>query len=483
LNVSHRIGEIRHLLYHLYPHKKDDGAIWRRNIDDLLKRISLFNGKRIMGVATSRETDSLDTVQAAVQGHRIELIRVQNIKEQRETTTLLKLYERVAHFTGPEHVTLHAHGKGISSEAWATGSRTWSQALYELYLDYWPRVELMLQGLPIVGACKRIGSAFKMPRFTSSSKWHYSGAWRWFRNSDLFARNWRTIEPFWCGSETHPSMIFTKEEAGNLAIELPPDGKCLYLQEYWDSTAGPELQKFREENESYRQEPLLLTCIITSHRKPQRVHEAIQSVLRQSCPDWQLIVIDSGDLVEELQRYEADPRVRVIPTNETPELRASVGIQSWAINECYRRGYVYGDLCCYLCDDDRYHPEAFGCFFSAARANPDQSAWCGKADILEMRPDGTSRKTGQLGTHPIGTLLDCKCDGMQVCHRRDVDASWNEDKAEAWHADGMFLRDLADETDIHPLTCTVGEHRHTPESTFTRTAAKGTVSNKAGFGK
>lgn len=473
MNETGAIGSIRHLLYHLYPDKLNDGEIWRRNMAALKKRIALFNGRRIIGVAIGPQTHQLADVEGELAGCDCEIFSVKNAPTMRECTTLVKLYEKVSQYTGPEHVTLHAHGKGISSEAWATGVQRWTDALYETCLDYWPVVNRMLQSYPIVGPFKRHYTDWKTPNFTSKSTWHFSGSWRWFRNAEMFARKWQYVEPFWCGSESHPSMVFAESEAGNLVCEVTEPGRALYLQEFWDSKATFEVEQFREQNSQYRQEPLLLTCIITSHCKPDYVIEAIRSVQAQTVDAWHLIVIDSGQLVDKLMPYAADPRIEIVPSGETEEQRLKSGIQAWCVNECFRRGLVRGDLVCYLCDDDRYNAQAFEGFLAAARSMPEVKAWCGKADIVTVGTNGKEKVTGKLVNHPVGTLLDCKCDGMQVCHRRNVTVPWPEQKDIAWHADGMFLRALAEQTAIVPIDVNVGQHRHTPISTFTRVTSQG----------
>lgn len=472
------IGSIRHLLYHIYPQKADGGKIWRRNVEELRKRMPLFNGRRVIGVALGPETDTMETVKAAFAGSNCKFIEKRNSRDMREATTLLALYESVADCVGPEHVTLHGHAKGITSEAWGKGVRRWVDALYETCLDYWPYVRSLLQTHPIAGPFKRQWSNWRVGNFTSKSTWHYSGSWRWFRNNDLFVRNWRYVEPFWCGSESHPSMVFRDDEAANIACSIDVGGQALYTEEFWRHVAGPTLDAWRSAHRHERQEPHLLTCVLVSHRKPIFVREAIASVERQSADEWELIVMDSGPLVDELRQCYRDPRIHVTCTNETETMRETTCCQGWATNECFRRGLVRGDLVCYLPDDDYYHPQAFEKWLAAARANPDQSAWCGQADRAATLPCGKTVKLGRLGNFPVGTLLDCKVDGMQVCHRVAVACTWPEDKRESWHADGMFLRALGERTGIYPINALVGVHRHTPQSTFTRTTAGGLVESK-----
>ena len=474
--MNYTIGRVRHLCYHIYPARLEGGDCWRRNVAALRERISLFNGRRVIGVAIGPHTDRMDAVERAFAGTGAELLEVRNAPSMRECTTLVKMYEKVSGFVGPEHVTLHGHAKGITSESWATGVRSWVESLYELCLDYWPRVEMMLQTFPIVGPYFREWTDWTVPGFVSNSTWHYSGAWRWFRNADMFSREWRYVEPFWCGSESHPSMVFGEKEAGNLFHKVLPRDRALYLKPYWDQVVTPELQRFRAEHEGYKQKPVQLTCILTSHNKPEYVRQAIRSILDQTYSNWQLLVMDSGVLYPELKDYASDPRITVAKTGESEHTREQVGIQAWAINECFRRGLVHGDLVAYLCDDDIYHPKAFQGFVDASRSQPKANAWCGRASRVEISSEGRRRKIGTLLTYPVGTELDCKVDGIQTCHRASIKCPWPEDKEVSWHADGMFLRGLRNLTEIHPLNLCVGEHRHTPLSTFTRSTPAGLVS-------
>jgi len=466
--MAYRVGDIRHLVFHVYPDNHNNGALWKRSIDELRKRISSFNGRRWLGVSTGPKTHTLADVELYCAGMGCRFLEVQNIPSLREGATLVPLYEQVSDCVAHGDVTFHGHSKGVTSEGWASGSRRWADALFESCLDYWPLIQSLLEKHPIVGPFKRYYTDWKTRSFTSKSTWHFSGAFRWFRNADMFERNWRHIEPFWCASESHPSMVFSADEAAGLICEIRDKGRALYDAPFWDRIAQPALNTFRTYHAAQKRSPLLLTCVLTSHRKLAYVEQAICSVINQTSPDWSLVVLDSGECVRDLAHYTRDARIRIVDTGEREEQRKATCMQSWAINEAFLRGMVTGDLVTYLCDDDLYEKNAFASFLKAAREHPEQHAWCGTAARVSVSADGTAKVLGVLGNYPMGTVLDCKVDGMQVCHRLGVRVPWPEGKADAWHADGMFLRLLAGKTPIHPVDVLVGWHRHTPVSTFTR---------------
>ena len=460
-------GDVRHLLYHVYP-ARDGGEVWRWNAEQLRRRMSLFNGLRLVGVATDATTDPFSAVEKALAGCGIDWIVVPNDHNMREMATFPLLLERASGHAGAGDAFFYGHAKGVTSRAWGPGVGRWTEEMYATCLDYWPAVRRLLVDYPTVGTFKR---RYRYPG--SRAPWHYHGAFRWHRSADLFSREWRTIDRSWIGSESHPGLHFADEEAAALVCTFGSPGIGLYGLEAWKEWGDDAVERFRERHRADRRTPLLVTCIITSHRKPRTVHQSIESVREQSCPDWQLLVVDSGDLIAggELDRYRGEPRVQIVATGETPDMRGKVCLQGRAINECWRRGLVRGDLVCHLSDDDVYAPHAFETWLSAARQHPDQRAWYGAADRTELRPSGEV-KVGELPTvGPAGVggvSLDEKIDGMQVCCRSEVRTDWPEDAAVWAHADGVWMHALGQRCTIHPLPVNVGRHRHTPESTFTR---------------
>jgi hypothetical protein len=107
----------------------------------------------------------------------------------------------------------------------------------------------------------------------------------------------------------------------------------------------------------------VFTCIILSHDKPDYVVEALASLAGQTFQDWEGIVFDSGVLTDrgffQQQPICADPRIRLIRSWETEELRNTKTIASWCFNECFRKNLVRGAFVTYLCDDDILYPPTY----------------------------------------------------------------------------------------------------------------------------
>ena len=95
----------------------------------------------------------------------------------------------------------------------------------------------------------------------------------------------------------------------------------------------------------------------------------------------------------------------------------------WCFNECFRRGWVNGDLVMYLCDDDVLYPRAFETFVSYCRRHPEAQAMYASQDIGLIYPDGRHAILGERRATRIGgrcgsgRTMDCEVDYLQFCHR------------------------------------------------------------------
>jgi hypothetical protein len=458
-------GAVRHLAYHVYP----VSPAWLWNLDQLRRRMGLFNGLRLVAAATGPETATADQVRSELAGLDVEVVEVPNSNVLREMQTYPMLLSRLERYHGSADVTFYGHAKGVTSESWAPAARRWSSAMYEALLDHWPAVQRELFGHCSVGIFRRHWRHAHAGR----SNWHYSGSFRWTRNTDLYARAWQEMEVNWTGSETHPGMLFNLLESSCLYGEFHSRDIGLYKDHDWNLWAEAARQKWLSEHTADRRLPALHTVILTAARQAELVHEAIRSVLDQTVPDWQLLIMDAGELSAAgvYERYAGDARISVLPTGETAELRANVGIQAWAINEAFRRGRVRGSLVSCLCDDDLLDPGWLQTVTAAAELHPDQAAWYGAAERRVRLQNGMEQIIGWLNVVGVGRAdfpLRGKVDGMQVALRRAAWVDWPQQRELSAEADGHWMDQVAARHPIHPLDAIAGVHRHTPLSTFTK---------------
>ncbi len=238
----------RHLLMHIFPCETyDKGASWRWNCEQIRRRIGLFNGKRVVSVATDKTTAKAEIVEEVLSGLNIEFHRVENDPSLREVASFDKLFGSVSDHTSPDDVSFFCHAKGTTNFSWGDGGkviRHWADVMYETNLDHWARVAEVLQEYPVAGSLKRSGKYWP----ESSCEWHYSGSYFWVRNKDLFTRNWQNVDRFWCGAETYVGVMFAAEEGGVVFGDLssvPGEASWPYRREVWDNYLEPALREWR----------------------------------------------------------------------------------------------------------------------------------------------------------------------------------------------------------------------------------------------
>lgn len=229
---------VSNVLYHVMPWA--GRGIWQWNLDQLLRRIVLFNGRRVMAISTGPNCDPPEAVMQHTKGHGFEFIVRENVPKLREVVTFLPLLE-IVQSLNPNEVTFYAHAKGVTHAGfWDDGNpiKPWTEAMYETCLDNWDAVKDALESHAICGSFKRYGK-FTTP---GNNRWHFSGTFYWFRNKDVFSRNWRRVDQKFFGTESWPGLMFKQNEAACLFHDNCSD---LYKIEYQRSSVYPELEKWR----------------------------------------------------------------------------------------------------------------------------------------------------------------------------------------------------------------------------------------------
>ncbi len=225
-NVPQPESEIstRNLIYHITPFASND--IWLRNVRQLLKRINLFNGRKVIAVATGDGLVSAEQVREAFGNVAVEIITRPNSAQLRENATFLVLLESVAD-PDPQTATFYAHAKGVGKDVCCLGpprgSRYWRNAMYHELLDDWSRINELLIDSAIVGTHRRQHNEKHQiyPDGQSTSPWHFAGTFFWFRNQDVFStEKWRDVwQPTGWGAEAWPGRMFDFEQSACVAYD------------------------------------------------------------------------------------------------------------------------------------------------------------------------------------------------------------------------------------------------------------------------
>ncbi len=154
-----------------------------------------------------------------------------------------------------------------------------------------------------------------------------------------------------------------------------------------------------------------ISIVMPTYRREHTIQRAVASVLAQTHPDWELIIVNNAPGAFGVDFN--DPRIRLYQCSEKPSA-------SYARNRGLQ--YATGDLVCFFDDDDEMFPGYLARFAAAFREHPD----AGMVTCGIMRPDG----------RPGFTLSTPGC-----CLRREsATADWIPDHGH----DKVYFRRIAD---------------------------------------
>jgi hypothetical protein len=239
---------VRNLMMYIYPISQHE--VWRWNIEQIRKRMHVFNGKRIVSVMTDHATNSVKEVQAAFCDERIDAWVVgRNDPNRWEMQGLPRMMEYV-YSCDPNEITFYCHAKGVQGPEHVSGPTflqqprvKWATAMYGACLDDMPFVEKQLETHTFAGAFKR-RMVHGEPPYRSS--WHFAGTFYWFRNARLFSKPaWRNFDHQWFGAETYPGQIVGWNKAAGLFCDHPP---VLYLSEAWTGQVDAMWEHWKQEH-------------------------------------------------------------------------------------------------------------------------------------------------------------------------------------------------------------------------------------------
>jgi hypothetical protein len=226
----------RNLLFHVWPVQ---GNTWRWNLDQLKRRIDLFNGRRIIGIVCDERSEPAEAVQAYMEGHGCEF--VVNANDPRgEVLTFPRMMESVAS-TDDSELSFYAHAKGVKYEPEVPQTvRRWAEVQYGVLLDDWLAVKAQMQRYAMTGALRKVGRFRVHDRL---SDWHYCGTYFWMRHARVFRRPWQVVPQIYGGVETWPGTLFPREETGCMLLDNLQEFP--YFERFWTSRGNPAFRRWQ----------------------------------------------------------------------------------------------------------------------------------------------------------------------------------------------------------------------------------------------
>lgn len=139
----------------------------------------------------------------------------------------------------------------------------------------------------------------------------------------------------------------------------------------------------------------LISIIMPAHNASRFIGQAIESVLAQTYPDWELLIIDdaSTDDTPDLVRAFSDPRIKY---HRVERVGHPAGVRNIGLR------LAQGEYIAFLDSDDEYLPQALEILYGALQEKPDATSaygfcWCideknepiPERNVLVAQPNGT----------------------------------------------------------------------------------------------
>lgn len=226
----------KHLLCHIWP-VNNNRPVWMRHISRLRNALHLFDGQRTIAVATGDDTASHFEI-SELFDNEVDVLSVPNTPLG-EYETFLPLMRTIE---GKPGITYRCHAKGVRHpQNTQTAVHAWADIMHEVCLDY---IHLVYQSL----------AKFCMagPFYVHGHPAVYTGTFYWFRNDDVFSRQWQRIDQHYCGTETWPSVQFSPQELGCLFMSGSLSHINLYSTRTIVETVEPYLTWWRMAHQEWQ---------------------------------------------------------------------------------------------------------------------------------------------------------------------------------------------------------------------------------------
>lgn len=216
-----------------------------------------------------------------------------------------------------------------------------------------------------------------------------------------------------------------------------------------------------------------VSIILTSYNKPRLLEKAIESVLKQTMPDWELWIMDdhsNAETVQTIERHLEDPRIRYRNSEIEDKERYQTTRYATMINEAI--SLSKGKYLTYLTDDTVYTPNRLEEMVAYLEKNPSINIVYSAQQVKVMNEQMICLKEYTREANEILVQAADKVDHCSVMHRREIlqqvrdqfGGYWDEDPQHWCRGDAVFWQRLNAFQSFHPLSKVLDITYKTPQS-------------------
>lgn len=227
-----------------------------------------------------------------------------------------------------------------------------------------------------------------------------------------------------------------------------------------------------------------ITIFTCSYNKPQYIQDAISSVLQQTYPNFEYIILENSTdgVTRNLIRKNTDDRIKIIDKDFSDEQRRGFYVESYLKN--LYSSQARGQCIMYLADDDILEPNCFEEHIKEFERNKAERINFHGFKITYLgskQPDELITASRPYGLDTDHMRPGARVDGGAVMFKKELLSIRGNYFSTRWGnahiSDAVFLNRLAQTATFHPIAKILHTKRITEISTHTFVDKAGNISS------
>ncbi|MDM5298429.1 glycosyltransferase family 2 protein [Bacillus pumilus] len=216
-----------------------------------------------------------------------------------------------------------------------------------------------------------------------------------------------------------------------------------------------------------------VSVILTSYNKPDFIDRVLKSMMEQTYPNWELLIMDDGsepDTINQIKPFLDDKRIQLYPHLVHPVNRLVTVRYATLINEALT--YITGELVCYLTDDTVYRKDRLQKMVDVFQSKPHIDIVYSSQRVVHVDQHLIEKMTFIREADHLLEHASFQVDHCSVMHRscllplihEKFGQYWDDDPKHWHHADSVFWMRLNHFATFFPLKDELDTTYKTPQS-------------------